>query len=349
MRRLPVRPFVLALALSVAAHLWLLFTPQIHFSFDTPSSPPVIEARLVTAPPPAVAAFPEAKPKPRPKRQPRKAPQQQTSMPPEKTTAPETHPEPPAQPVADASPEPAPPQPAKSTEERPSKPEPAVPETTSPPGGHLPALAEIEFVLYKGKLGLKVGKVVHKWQVLDHGYVISSMMEGTGIFSLIKSGRMVQTSQGKLSVNGLEPASFWIQRGQSANTTESAQFDRRNNTLTYGSGAERRAVPLPPQAQDLLSFVYQLAFGAPQAGAIQLFITNGRKLDSYDYGVVGEETLDTPMGNLKALHLRKVRTADEDGVDIWLGADYHYLPVKVRITDKDGDSVEQVASKIDLK
>lgn len=343
MHRLNARPFVLALALSIAAHLWLLFTPKIHFMFDTPAATAAIEARLVNTPPPAVAAAPKPRPAAHPKRQPRKAPEQQMLPPPETAAAPEAPPEPPAQPGAKTSPEPAPTQPASTTEAAAEQPPPP------PPAGHLPVQAEIEFALYKGAHGLKVGKVVHKWQVVDNSYVISSVIEATGIFSLIKPGKLVQTSQGKLSARGLEPDYFWIQRGQSADTTESAQFDRRNNTLTYGSGDERKTVPLPDKAQDLLSFVYQFAYDAPQAGPIRLFIGNGRKLDSYDYGVIGEETLDTPMGKLKTLHLSKMHAAGEDGVDIWLGAEYGYLPVKVRLTDKDGDSVEQVASAVRLQ
>jgi hypothetical protein len=331
-----MRPFLLALALSIAAHLWLLFTPRIHFSFDEHAATTVIEARLANTPPPAVVAAAKTRPAAPPKR---RLPEPQSVPPPQTTPAPET----PAPPVEEAA---APPEPAQPEEEAPTEtPQPAPPD----PAGHMPALAEIAFALHKGEDGLKVGKVVHTWQIVNDGYVISSVTEATGIFSWIKPGRLVQTSQGRLSARGLEPEYFWIQRGQSADTTESAQFDRRNNTLTYGSGAERRAVPLPDRAQDLLSFVYQLAFNAPQTGAIQLFITNGRKLDSYDYGVVSEETLDTPLGKLKTLHLRKIRSAGEDGVDIWLGTDYRYLPVKVRLTDKDGDSVEQVASEVRLQ
>lgn len=347
MSSLPARPIVLALALSIAAHLWLLFTPRIHFSFNTPADAPVIEARLVTTPPPTVATVPKARPKPPPKPQPRKVPQQQIAAPSATTAVPQPPPEPPAQPVANETPEPVPSEPANTAEEAAAAP--AEPTPPAPPQGHLPVQAQIEFDLFKGEHGLKVGKVVHNWQVVDHRYVISSVVEATGLFSLIKPGKLVQTSQGNLTGRGLEPDYFWIERGQSADTTESAQFDRRNNTLTYGSGDERRTVPLPDQAQDLLSFVYQLAFIAPQTGAIQLFISNGRKLDSYDYGVVGEEVLDTPMGKLKTLHLIKIHAAGEDSVDIWLGAEYRYLPVKVRLTDEDGDSVEQVASKIDLK
>jgi hypothetical protein len=349
-RRLPMRPFVLALALSIAAHVWLLFTPRIHFSFDTPAATPVIEARLVTTPPPVVAAVPKARPKPRPKPHTQKPPQQPVLPPPPETTAvPEPAPEPSAPPAANASPEPAPPEPASAAEAAAPETTPPEPTPPGPPQGHLPVQAEIEFDLFKGDHGLKVGKVVQTWQVVDQTYVITNVMKLTGLFSLLSREQLVQTSRGSLSARGLEPVSFWFQRGQSAGTTDSAQFDRRNNTLTYGSADERRTVPLPDRAQDQLSFVYQFAFNAPQAGTIQLPISDGRKLDNYDYRVVGEETLDTPLGKLNTLHLSKVHGAGEGGADIWLAAQYGYLPVKVRVTDKDGDSLEQVASKIDLK
>jgi len=108
-------------------------------------------------------------------------------------------------------------------------------------------------------------------------------------------------------------------------------------------------VPLPEGSQDLLSFIYQIATAPPQSGNFQLFITNGRKLDSYEYQVLGEEMLDLPMGQVRSLHLSRVHAPNEDGTDFWLGLDLHNLPVKIRFTDRDGGVAEQIASDIQIK
>ena len=49
---------------------------------------------------------------------------------------------------------------------------------------------------------------------------------------------------------------------------------------------------------------------------------------------------------MKTLHLTKLHLPGEDGTEIWLGMDYHYLPVKIRQIDKKGDSAEQVITEI---
>ncbi|TSA40542.1 MAG: DUF3108 domain-containing protein, partial [Betaproteobacteria bacterium] len=62
--------------------------------------------------------------------------------------------------------------------------------------------------------------------------------------------------------------------------------------------------------------------------------------------IVAEENLETPLGSLKTVHLSKLHDPGEEGTEIWLGMDYHYLPVKIRQIDKHGDSAEQLISEI---
>ena len=318
-----------ALALSLALHFMLWLAPSI-MPLSTQQPPSIIEATLTPLP----RARPLAdltQPKRKPVRKPRRAARSQVK--PANAQAPVEA----AEPIVPLAPqpniEPVIPQPATAAPAEP--PEQAQPEPPNPPVNPMPLQAQISFTLYKGSG--------------DQAYILTSITEATGIFSFVKSGKLVQTSQGKLGARGLEPVAYTIQRGQTDSTTETAQFDRTTHMLLINSGDNKRNVPLPEQAQDLLSFIYQLAVTAPQSGVVRMNITNARKLDQYDYQVIGEEILETPLGTLKTLRLSKVRTPNEDGVDIWLGVDYHYLPVKVKLTDKHGDSVEQVANQITLQ
>ena len=332
-----------ALALSLALHFMLWLAPSI-MPLSTQQPPSIIEATLTPLP----RARPLAdltQPKRKPVRKPRRAARSQIK--PVIAQAPVEATEPIVPLAPEPNIEPVIPQPATAAPAEP--PEQAQPEPPNPPVNPMPLQAQISFTLYKGSGGLSVGKVVHNWRVRDQAYILTSITEATGIFSFVKSGKLVQTSQGKLGARGLEPVAYTIQRGQTDSTTETAQFDRTTHMLLINSGDNKRNVPLPEQAQDLLSFIYQLAVTAPQSGVVRMNITNARKLDQYDYQVIGEEILETPLGTLKTLRLSKVRTPNEDGVDIWLGVDYHYLPVKVKLTDKHGDSVEQVANQITLQ
>lgn len=228
--------------------------------------------------------------------------------------------------------------------------EPAAIESSAAEAIPLPELAEIRYTLYKGRDGFQVGKVQQTWKRDGTSYTIDQVAEASGIASLFVSGRHVQISQGEITPEGLKPSSYWVQRGQRADKTDTARFDWENMRLTLGTAGDTRSVILPDGTQDLLSFLYQLALSPPQQGeSTRLHITTGRKLDSYGYQSLGEETLDTGLGPIKALHVGQTRREGEENTEIWLATEYHYLPVKIRFTDKQGGVMEQTATAIKVQ
>jgi hypothetical protein len=319
-----VKRFAWALVLSLLLHALMVFGPAIQFPEYRPA--PILEAVLTRAPPPSPPAA-----TPTPRRKPMARPH-----PPSTAPAPE--------PETEAPPPPAPEETAPPAEEAIAATEPA-----AEPPIPLPELAEIRYTLYKGRNGLAVGKVEHTWKRDGKRYSINQVAEASGIFSFFVSGRHVQISQGEITPQGLKPASYWVQRGQCADKTDTAQFDWAEGKITFGTGGDTRTVGLPTGTQDLLSLLYQLAFAPPQGGVTELHITTGRKLGRYGYQAVGEETLDTELGEIKSLHIGQGRGEGEENTEIWLATEYHYLPVKIRFTDKQGGVMEQTATAIKVQ
>ncbi len=323
-----VKRFSWALALSLLVHLIATFGPRITLPEYHPD--PVMEASIRTppSPPPAIK-----KPKPRPRPTARKLPEPAASSPP------------PPEHVAVAEPEQTP---AAAAEEMPTPP--AV-ETTSTEEAHitLPERAEILYTLYKGRDGFPVGRAEHTWNRDGKRYSITQVAEASGIVSLFYSGRHVQISQGSITASGMQPDSYWVQRGQDADKTDAARFDWQGSQLTFGTGGDTRTVRLPEGTQDLLSFLYQLAFAPPLGENTQLHITTGRKLGKYAYQSRGEETVDTPLGPIKTLHIAQLRQEGEEITEIWLATEYHYLPLKIRFTDKQGSVMEQTVTAIKVQ
>jgi len=324
-----VKRLLWVLGLSLAAHLALLLGP--HFSLPVKLTPaPVLEARLNPLPPPRLAV-PEppraAKQKPSPVKR-------ITALPMEAVPAPEIQPS--AAPAPAETPAPAEALPPAA------EPEPVVP---APPA--MPLRVTTRFTLFKGLNGLSVGRAEQVWKLDGEHYTISSVAEATGLFSLFASGKHIQESRGEITPTGLKPSNYRVERGQNADKTDTAEFDWNAMTLTLSSGGGKQTLKLPEGTQDLLSFMYQLAFAPPQRSTVRLQVTNGRKLDSYTWWVV-EEALETPMGVLNTLHLGKLREEGEKDTEVWLAADYHYLPVKISQTDKDGDGLVLLANEIEL-
>lgn len=326
-----IKRFAWALVASLLLHLGLLFMPPLNLPPPADAPPPII-ARLEPVPlaPPKPPAKPLAKQRKRPPRKLVAAAKPRPAAPA-------------AMPLADASAA-KPPEPAAA----PQAPPPAEPPFD--PGRFLPVQARLDYQLNKGAGGLVVGQSVHTLEIKDGHYALTSVTEASGIFSLFKSGKLVQISQGDVTPEGLRPASFWAQRGQSAETTDAARFDWANRVLSIESSSGNRSAALVPGTQDLLSFLYQFAFHPPHPGeAVSLAITNGRKLDNYVYDAAGIENIDLPSGSLNALRLVKRHAPNEEWTEIWLAVDNRYLPVKIRQNDRNGVVAEQVLRAVSIK
>lgn len=324
---------------SVALHFALIISgPRslLPFGEDEAYGPP-LTAEIAGSAPALAAAKAAAKPAPsRPRRVPRKTP------------AAEPAPAPPPGPVLPQAEE----SPAPEPEEQVSAAAPLLPPEPLPeqtlPEVQLPARAELQYVLIKGTQGLRVGKVSHNWQAEGERYRVKSVLEASGPFSLFYSGQLIQESEGTITPQGLRPDTYLIQRG-SADETETARFEWETFRLVLGSRNGSRILFLPPYAQDQLSFLHNLPFITPDAGRYRMVIASSRKVDAYEYDVVGEETLETESGLIRAIHLRKRRGAATEGTDVWLAPEHHLLPVKIQITDKSGDTVQQVISRIEIQ
>ena len=324
-----VKKLLWVLGFSLAAHLALLLGP--HFSLPVSLAPaPVLEAKLSPPPPPpARLATPKppraAKPKPGPVKK----------FPPR-----------PWKPRLRQKPSPMPHQRSPKRRRLPWSPSRRPSHRPAPPT--MPQRVTTRFTVFKGLNGMRVGRAEQVWKLDGERYTISSVAEASGLFSLFASGKFIQESRGEITPAGLKPSSYRVERGKGgADKTDTAEFDWNAMTLTLASGGGKKTLKLPEGTQDLLSFMYQLAFAPPQSSAVKLPMTNGRKLDSYAYWVV-EEALETPMGVLNTLHLGKHREEGEKDTEVWLAADYHYLPVKISQLDKDGDGLVLLANEIEL-
>ncbi len=319
-----VKKLLWVLGFSLVVHLALLLGP--HVSLPVNLAPaPVLEARLTPPPPPPARL---ATPKPPRAAKPKPPPVKQTPASPiEAAPAPEVQPD--AVPVLAETPQPV------------VEPEPAAP---APPA--MPQRVTTRFSVFKGLNGMRVGRAEQIWKLDGERYTISSVAEASGLFSLFASGKFIQESRGEITPAGLKPSDYRVERGKGgADKTDTAQFEWNAMTLTLASGGGKQTLKLPEGTQDLLSFMYQLAYAPPQSSVVKLQVTNGRKLDSYTWWVV-EEALETPMGVLNTLHLGKHREEGEKDTEVWLAADYHYLPVKISQIDKDGDGLVLLANEI---
>lgn len=190
------------------------------------------------------------------------------------------------------------------------------------------------------------GKAKIVYQLLPNHtqYQLKSLIQAKGLASLLIPD-LLQTSEGNVGNEGLQPERYLYQFGDKANKTFSAHFDWRNQQLNLHSASGNQTLELAKGTQDLLSFMYQFMFVAPMQN-MRLSITNGKKIGTYDYAFEGEETIDTKMGKLNTIHLMRMAAEGEKKTELWLALDYQYVPVKIRETEKQGKVYELLVSSL---
>lgn len=313
-------PFALIAAVlaSLGIHGVVLFVPEVDLS---PHPEPVtLQAEIVLKPRAVPVQQPAAAPLPAPARKP---------LPPRTKAARPTDVPAPV-PAAEVAENPTPALPGAAVAS-PAEPPPA--ELALPPRG------EIVFTVLRGDPPAIIGRSVQSWELRDNSYRITSVMETVGLAALLRPTRMESESRGRIVATGLAPESFVSRRPgkEGAERIDRVDFDWTSSVARFSSGA---SVPLPAGAQDLLSFNFQLGWLSKTG---EMAIATVKKLGRYRLELVGEELLETPVGLLRTLHFR---APGETTTEVWLAADRHLLPVKIRHIDKKAESFDQLVEEI---
>lgn len=251
----------------------------------------------------------------------------------------------PPEPEPEAAPEP---EVAPAAQEPPQQLALAPASTAALPAHTFPRRGRITYTLLYGDDRSPVGKAVQSWEAEAGSYKLASDAETTGIIDLFRPQRLRYLSQGRITAQGLRPDAFLMSRTRRGQTEAAqARFDWSGGSLVYGHAHEQKSAALPEGAQDVMSFIYQFALVPPEPGRFRLPITNGSRFETYEIEVFQEERIETPLGTVRALPVRQIPQAGSESVEIWLAAEYRYLPVKVRYLDREGNPAgEQVVSEI---
>ena len=201
-------------------------------------------------------------------------------------------------------------------------------------------------MLYYGGAGWIVGSTLQTWNIDHDHYRFTSRSETGGLVWLFSRQHLAYESEGEITPYGLRPVHFTVERRRFGATEQAtANFDW--NAMAVTLDTPPRTVALPANAQDIVSFMYQLGLIALQPGHLELPVTNGWKLEHYQIEIGAEETIDTPLGKLKAIPVRQIPQPGKESVELWLATEYRMLPAKIRIFDRDGQPTgEQLVSDI---
>lgn len=160
--------------------------------------------------------------------------------------------------------------------------------------------------------------------------------------SLFGQTRM-QNSQGQITAEGLVPLRF----ADKYRDEVVADFKRDQGKVVFSAGTPD--VTLLAGAQDRLSVLVQLASQIagdparyPVATQLAFQTIGPRDADNWLFAVGETQTQQLPGGELRTLKLvRQPRQAVDQKVELWLAPTLGYLPARIKITEPNGDFVDQ--------
>jgi hypothetical protein len=180
------------------------------------------------------------------------------------------------------------------------------------------------------------------WTVADGRY--SARME-MKVFLL---GSRVQTSTGRVSPAGLSPERF----ADKSRSEKAAHFDAEQNRIRFSNNAPDAV--LLPGAQDLLRLFLQIAGllqARPEAYTsgkiIEMQVAGTGDADIWRFVLGDEVTLSLPVGDVRARQIKRLPRKEFDStVEMWLAPALQHLPVRLRVTQANGDVADQQLSRM---
>jgi hypothetical protein len=163
-----------------------------------------------------------------------------------------------------------------------------------------------------------------------------------------------QLSQGRLEADGaLAPTSYTEKRPFHA--PESVRIDWPGRQMQFGASPP---VTAPPSgAQDRLSLQFELArlrlrqperFATGSTHDVRLIGTHD--VDPWTFTVGAEENIDAGPGSMRAVRYsaRRVVGTAQETIDIWLGADLRWMPVRIRMVDRNQSIIDSVLQSSEM-
>lgn len=164
-------------------------------------------------------------------------------------------------------------------------------------------------------------------------------------------GRVTEVSQFKWNAKeqyAIPLVYSYKRTGLGKNRDQLLSFDWTKNEVSNSATNTSLALEANKKIQDSLSYQLQLRQDL-LAGkkAFTYLITNGKKVREYKFEIVGDEVLDTPLGQVTTVKIKRVQTSDNRETYAWFAKDFQYLLVRLQ-QEENGSAYTIYISKASL-
>ena len=201
----------------------------------------------------------------------------------------------------------------------------------------LPAAFRAEFLLYTK--GIKVARMEREYsRAADGSYSYRSETQATGLIALLRNDLILEITNWLLEGDNIKPVHYSYSHTRTKKERQvTIDFDWGKRQITNSINGEAWNMPVEPGTMDKL--LYQLAIMRDLKSGkspISYTIADGGKIKTYNFELVGEEMLDTPLGEFHTLKLLRDKPNSRRKTTLWCARELEYLPVRVENIESDG-------------
>ena len=186
--------------------------------------------------------------------------------------------------------------------------------------------------------GFSIGEAVMTLTAAGPGaYQMSSEVRPNGVVALLVSGQIDEKANGEIRDGMVRPTRY-ERRVETPKKKQAVQlrFDWSANQIQARDNQDQATLPLSPGVVDPLSLNLRVMWDL-QRGRVpsEYALVDETELKTYQIKNEGEESLDTPLGTLRAVRISQSKPGKTRITTFWFAPDLHYLPVRV-VQKKDG-------------
>ncbi|MBT8419791.1 MAG: DUF3108 domain-containing protein [Gammaproteobacteria bacterium] len=182
-----------------------------------------------------------------------------------------------------------------------------------------------------------------EWSLVPTGnghYQYDAVTFPKGALSLFYKSHRTEHSEWRYKGERIQPLIYRYNRGGKKDRKIEVVFDWEQGLVKNTAKGKTWQMPVPPNTLDKNVYVLALMHDLDRGRRnFEYPIADGGKLKNYRFSFVGEESLDTTLGGVKTVLIKRIRKTVARETTFWCAPKFSYLPVKVVHLEKDGTTI----------
>jgi len=213
----------------------------------------------------------------------------------------------------------------------------------------LPRFFTADYSLHS--MGARIAVMHRSFSALSNGgYLYHSETRAAGLLALIRNDIVTESSEWQFDGVEIKPVNYnYRHDGNDTKRNVEIRFDWQEKMITTTVNGSSWQMRMKSRTMDKL--LYQLAIMRDLSMGkkdISYSVADGGQLKNYDFVSLGEERVQTPMGDFQAVKLERFKPGSKRSTVLWCAPELEFLPIRVESVEIDGSTTTAVIESLSV-